>query len=861
MQSNKEIELLTFDKDDKNCDKTEEIEILDDEDSSVILAIPLKRIKLSNRLRNGLLKNNVNTLQELIDTPIEQIQNFRYLGANSINEAVEVKRMANNSKIEDLILPSTEKDIDIVKSFEENYPNTKLSLIYSNLTVNDYNLSTKLRKGLAKANIKTLDELIKLSPKDIKKIKNLGRKSQSEIYSIKLDIIKQLKFSDDNSKFISSVIRALSPNHSITIIKLKNFLERNTNYPTEKLIDDISILRNHSKVKYTMDGIEIIVPKLLEVINLRCDEEEKSLILERLNGKTLQEIAVTKGLTRERIRQKILKIFFKIPSVYEDKYKEIYEEYSFDADSFCKIMDEQPTTFNYLNEKYKQGMRDLYEGLEDDRFDYSQKSKIKEIYKIAKIYGETIVVNKNNVIRLLIEREAKEAITIEKFTKIYNEFCTQHSDFNLMPTDPRSLDGVINRLGVAIFSYNKKFRYYDYDSLDEKDIESLKNLYELDDGYYTTSVLFKNNPELMSGIDINNEYELHNLSKNFSNQLSNITFDRMPNFSVNSVVKKDFFESKMKELSPISVTDFLGIMENEYGHKYNTMSAYITSEFKKYITNGIINVNITPLNENELKILKTILKKPIYTLSDLKNILKEHNIKNCNEVINQSNIYKIGYRLRSSYILRKDIISAEDYITDVVKNNDFVPNENILKNNSYFAIMKKLEQHYDIFLISNNEYITIRKLHQLGLEKQDIENICTQIKEEFNYESYFTLGNVRENISLEKLEKFGFDDIFYENIIGNIADVSSIRICNQKVYSFLMKKISAKQFVLDVIKNKYSMSLDEIQQEILNKYKINVSQEKIKYIITDSDYYYSDLLNKVYQDKKYYYEEVYNYDK
>ena len=268
MQSNKEIELLTFDKDDKNCDKTEEIEILDDEDSSVILAIPLKRIKLSNRLRNGLLKNNVNTLQELIDTPIEQIQNFRYLGANSINEAVEVKRMANNSKIEDLILPSTEKDIDIVKSFEENYPNTKLSLIYSNLTVNDYNLSTKLRKGLAKANIKTLDELIKLSPKDIKKIKNLGRKSQSEIYSIKLDIIKQLKFSDDNSKFISSVIRALSPNHSITIIKLKNFLERNTNYPTEKLIDDISILRNHGKVKYTMDGIEIIVPKLLEVINL-----------------------------------------------------------------------------------------------------------------------------------------------------------------------------------------------------------------------------------------------------------------------------------------------------------------------------------------------------------------------------------------------------------------------------------------------------------------------------------------------------------------------------------------------------------------------------------------------------------------
>ena len=99
MQSNKEIELLTFDKDDKNCDKTEEIEILDDEDSSVILAIPLKRIKLSNRLRNGLLKNNVNTLQELIDTPIEQIQNFRYLGANSINEAVEVKRMANNTKL------------------------------------------------------------------------------------------------------------------------------------------------------------------------------------------------------------------------------------------------------------------------------------------------------------------------------------------------------------------------------------------------------------------------------------------------------------------------------------------------------------------------------------------------------------------------------------------------------------------------------------------------------------------------------------------------------------------------------------------------------------------------------------------
>ena len=46
----------------------------------------------------------------------------------------------------------------------------------------------------------------------------------------------------------------------------------------------------------------------------------------------------------------------------------------------------------------------------------------------------------------------------------------------------------------------------------------------------------------------------------------------------------------------------------------------------------------------------------------------------------------------------------------------------------------------------------------------------------------------------------------------------------------------------------------------MDKYGITVTQERIKNAIIDTELYFSDELNKIYQNKEYYYEEVFNYE-
>ena len=102
---------------------------------------------------------------------------------------------------------------------------------------------------------------------------------------------------------------------------LKNYLRDNTNYPVNKLIKDINFLRGENKIEYSMNGIRMHHKKLSEWLN-SLDSYSKKLLIDRLDGKTLQELGDFRGVTRERVRQRLSKIIKKIPAIYEDKYKD-----------------------------------------------------------------------------------------------------------------------------------------------------------------------------------------------------------------------------------------------------------------------------------------------------------------------------------------------------------------------------------------------------------------------------------------------------------------------------------------------------------------------------------------------------------
>ena len=844
----------------------EEIEILEMESEAINqditqeeLDLSLENINMSNRLRNCMMNNNIRTVGEFLKLDLEKIKDIRNLGEKSAKEAAYlVVALKNNLK--EFILDIPRKKVKEIESeLELNIKEELLEALYSKISVDECDFSVRLLNCLKQNNILTVKDLILYPNQDLKLLDKLGKKSYEEAIGFKNNIFLENQFDKKSLDFLKRVIKTLTKENEISTIYLKNFLANNSDYPTDNLINDLNLLRSNEIIIYTMNGIKFKRKSLLEVAE-GLDDKNKKLFLSRLEGKTLQELGDERGLTRERIRQKLARIYEKIPEVEEDEYKSIFEEYNFESDEFTTIFEEEKYVFGYLKEKYNSGDKDISEGIETSRFTEKQKEAIRGLRKIVKIFDETIFLNKYNVIRALVKQYAKKTIETEKFTNIYNEFISSNN-YNLSKSDDRTMEGTLTRIGDVVFGLGRRFRYYDYKNISQEDYDCLKEiLLSLESGFYSTLVICNNYKELISSLDIKDEYELHNLCKNLFSELTNITFDRMPHFSINGITKDEFLEEKIKELAPISLNDFGEIMEEEYGHKSATVTWHITNNFQQYIENGILKNNIISLSDEVVDNIKKILLKPIYSLEEVKEILRNNGYNNINEIVNTANMYKIGYRIRSSYICKKEITSMEDYFRQIAEENDFIQNENILRNSTYSAMMKRIEKTLDIFLISNDEYITFKKLKELGIEKEDIVDFCNEVKNIFKDKTYFTLSNVRDLIEINKLDEFGFDDIFLENIIGNIDDVTYTKFSGNKIFTFVDNKIDSEHFVLDCIGNVSSITIDELQNKIEEEYCIQVTQDKIKNAIIDTDLYISDMLNKIYQNKEIYYEEVYEHE-
>ena len=829
---------------------------MDNENKNNYDNIRIKDLNISVRLKNILLKKGIKFYNELLECPISKIKKFRNIGIKTLDEVYFLKN--NPNYVKNLIqLPEEEfelNDFEKVKLLEENLDNSSIDIIYSDFSFKDLNMSIRLKNSLYSNKITSIPLFLKTPIDIIKSFPKLGKKSLQEASDIKLKLL-DINNSEISSNILYLFIKKITKEEPKSVIFIKNYLIQNTNYNINKYMDDLNQLKKDDMIELTMDGIKIKKISIMEYINSLDDEKRRNIMTMRLNGCTLEEIGTKEGVTRERIRQITAKCLARIPDVRELIYKNIYEKYSLSEKEFCKIYNEPVTTYNYLKLTCDCGNIDIIEGLEANDFNEYQKKIVRQLRNIVNIFGKNCNSTKNEIIKVLSEEYALDGISFETFTKIYNDFVMKHPDINLEMADERSVESILTRQDNIIFDFGRKFRYMNLSLIDKSLIGTLKNAINLEDGYYSTLVIFNDNSDLMKELDIRTEYELHSFLKKIQKELPKIKFDRMPNFSLGEIDKSTFTLNKINELAPISINDFLDIMEKNYGHKQNTFASYLTSNFSDYINGSFIDSAATEITDSLILKLKELFIKPIYSLDLVKDILIENGYTNISEIITKNNIYKIGYKIRSSYILRKDYDSVEDYYIELSKKLDFIPNENILTSSTYNVSIKRVEKKYDIVLISDQEFITYKKLLQLGITKEMINKFCNDIFISFKNINYFTVYNIKKIIDTTWIEDNGFDDIFYECLVETIDNVKYLRINNQKIYSFIDDNVEVEDIINEFMIED-SIYVDELIDDIKEKYGIDVSPDKLIY----SDKFYSRELNKLYLNKDCYYKEVYNYE-
>ena len=207
----------------KNTDIESILEKYDSFES--IKSIPLNEIAISNRLLNAFAKNNINTIGDLINQEFKNLITIRNLGKKSINELKNIINIISNKYNLGIITLGDEftKDekIEQIRKFEETLNERIIDAQYSKTAIDECKLSMRLKKKIKRHKIYFLNEFIKTPIIEIKEYPYLGKKCFKEVIDLKIKIINQNIFSDDNSDYIFNVIQRLSEGESVSIIMLK----------------------------------------------------------------------------------------------------------------------------------------------------------------------------------------------------------------------------------------------------------------------------------------------------------------------------------------------------------------------------------------------------------------------------------------------------------------------------------------------------------------------------------------------------------------------------------------------------------------------------------------------------------------
>ncbi len=366
--------------------------------------ISVNSLGLSVRATNALNRMEIHTLGDLINTPIEIIEQGRNIGAKTIEE------------IRGFIVGYLDGQIDIDSIIDGASPMDNQKRVFtedeieemSKVSIKDLHLPIRAENTLLRVGCNKVSELATMSEKDLRELKGLGKKSCDEM------LLKLYTWIDDNFPIFSTSdeeeipddernfyirlteillpikhfywkqLRTLITQHDqyinieisdmeiisndllFKILNLDEFVPSIRNLflnmapsgiiAEEELFEKIDaldlafdkkiiseLLFNGKIITCADDVCYINKPNITEYLDehvAEIDERNYEMLVRRLRGESLQEIGELYDLSRERVRQILAKTAAKMPYIYEDYYRAPYEYFKLSKEEFCNAFPE-----------------------------------------------------------------------------------------------------------------------------------------------------------------------------------------------------------------------------------------------------------------------------------------------------------------------------------------------------------------------------------------------------------------------------------------------------------------------------------------------------------------------------------------
>lgn len=766
-------------------------------------------------------------------------------------------------------------DGDIIKYFNE-------SLFYEQLknkqriSIEILGLSTKSYKVLIKNDLYFISDIIQFSQFDFLKLPGSSTTLTNEIISKLNDFLKRglvdghgntinqqdstsqnvLDSINDSQKLLLVEIKKLSAIQSIPYFKLKNHMNNILEYNLENIDYDVRELRENGCIKFDSFGITYNFLTINSYIDSISDYDEKLILSMRVKGSSYKEIAEKLNLSTTNVKRQLKNIYEKLPPLKEDEYKNYFVEYDWPTDIFLETFQTKMQTFLYLDDRYIKGKKNIFNLLDSETFPFVDKLNI-----LLNKYHKRRPVEIIEVLEEVIKSSCRNSsVHLDKITSEYNRLIQiKYKENKLPPLNENQVNYQLNNTNFVI-SNLKKYRYYNYNLITISQQQRLKELLNLEDGFYSIQLIFDNNRDFMEEIDIENHNELFQLIRYFmlEDEL-NIKLNTPPHFSKGCYDRNSFLYEKIKELSPINLNDFANIMSENYGFHRVTCREWIKRDFGQYLTNNLIQISEYEISEEEVKNLSEILTKDVYLIDELRKTLLENSFKNVDQILNNQSLHKVGYKIINNHILRDKYRSIEEYLEKKISKKDLYHFDNEFKLPNYRAFISNLEKSYRIIKIGHNEYITRKKLNQIGISNSVIKKIEKDINKNFSIGEYFSLNQIRGKIDVSIIDNLYFEDIFLESIISNMSSIKTLSISSNLIFCVSSEQVTRKSFITYLIEKNGDISIYELKNILVKAYSVDISNEYLRQIILETDFYYDNIMEKIYLLKENYYEEVYNY--
>lgn len=786
--------------------------------------ILVNSLGLSVRTSNALKRMRIHTLEQLLNTPIEEIKEGRNIGEKTV---VEIETFCKSYLEGEGDIDSLIKKESVKQKKERTFSEDELEeMSYHNIT--ELGLSARAENGLLRIGCDTLRKLAKISEKDLREMKGLGAKTRDEILNKREAWTESNLYvadHEENGEMISEYEKAFYEKVSEILCPIKHLFWRQLRdlFLENDIMqreDDFSLRRINDKFIFTviqLDEFDLplknyfknLVPEgIIQTENLRdkidkenlgfdgtvlierildgkiCKQRDNNIYLDksnvvqylqkhesdfeprkyesfvrRLNGESLQEIGDVFDLSRERVRQILVKMAKKMPRLYEDYYRFPYEYFKFSKGEFCNAFPECGAIgYEYLSIRYKKG-KELISDKSVEKYTGIFRERMVEYLKEEALRQDKRHVTRTEMVYRVLMSNSDHAMTMNEFEKEYNEYLNRRN----YPKDRLAINirTVSNRLRISphvVFDKDNRMRYCE---ADPKIVWDTIDFNQYRDMIISAELIYRDYVELMEELDIRDGYELFYIIKSSLDNWDNKDFDiscrRVP-----VMVLGDGDEAKqalhlLKEISPIDFLGYYEAYEERYGVRSASGNPVITGALANYYLDGEYSVDVIAIDDGDAEKLKLALsKKNFWFIDEVEKLFKEICTNSSQDALNKAAFKRIGYSLNIGYLYNDEYGTVVNYYDQEIFSKKILDlneyDRRLLVLSSFESALYKKRMELEYIEVAPKVYMTLNELERIyGLSLENVHKLQEWILQcEDKYFNAHSVWQQLENIGLDK---------------------------------------------------------------------------------------------------------------